>query len=158
MDADNPIGIQRGDYSWTLPEPLFFCLGRLASIPLQYAIVTYNPFGVSQLPSSSTLDLSFAPSWLPMLEPLTIFLVMTGVLVFKQSIWMFYLCNERMTLQFAFFGVLADFIYEGICALVFSGTLHRGPYRIGCRTAAQSFQRRDEESGQAVHRWRVGCG
>ncbi|KAJ4407694.1 hypothetical protein N0V91_003664 [Didymella pomorum] len=129
MGSDNPMGVQRGNYSWTLPEPLFFCLGRLASIPLQYAIVTYNPFGVSQQPSSSTLDLSFAPTWLPVLEPLTIFLAMTGVLVFKQSIWMFYLCNERMTLHFAFFGVLADFIYEGICALVFSVAVRNPMWR-----------------------------
>ncbi|KAF3049593.1 hypothetical protein E8E11_009089 [Didymella keratinophila] len=127
MSTDSPMGVQRGDYSWTLPEPLLFCLGRIASIPLQYAVVIYNPFGVSQLPSSN--DLSFAPSWLPLLEPLTVFLAMTGVLVFKQSIWMFHLCNERMTLQFALFGVLADFIYEGICALVFSAAASNPMWR-----------------------------
>ena len=114
------MGVQRGDYSWTIREPLFFCLGRLASIPLQHAIIAYNTFGVSQLPRSHPLNPSFAPSRLPVPEPLALFLAMTGVLVFKQSIWMFHLCNERITLQFACFGVLADFLYEGICAFVFS--------------------------------------
>lgn len=121
MSKDNALGVQRGNYHWTLSGPLFLILGRLACIPLQYAIITYNSLGVSQLPTSSSLDLSFWPSRLPgLLEPLTIFLAMTGVLIVKQSVWVFYISNEHMTLQFALFGVLADFIYEGICALVFS--------------------------------------
>ncbi|KAJ4375633.1 hypothetical protein N0V86_007166 [Didymella sp. IMI 355093] len=120
MSAESPVSIQRGNYNRTLPGPLFLILGRLACIPLQYAIVNYNPLNISQLPSSSSLDLSFMPAWLPTLEPLTIFLAMTGVLIVKQSIWAFYIRNEHMTLPFAFFGVVADFVYEGICALVFS--------------------------------------
>lgn len=112
------MGIQRGNYTWTLTEPLLFILGRLASLPLQYLLLTHTPF-VSQHPRS-TLDPSLAPSWLRTLDPQTLFLGMTGVLVVKQGIWMFYVCNERVTLAFAFFGVLADFVYEGICALVFS--------------------------------------
>jgi protein-S-isoprenylcysteine O-methyltransferase Ste14 len=120
MSAENPVSIQRGNYNWTLPGPLFLILGRLACIPLQYAIVTSNPLSISQLPRSSTQHPSFLPAWLPALEPLTIFLGMTGVLVVKQGIWAFYISNEHMTLAFAFFGVVADFLYEGVCALVFS--------------------------------------
>lgn len=119
MGTEDPVGIQRGNYAWSLTEPLLFCLGRLVSLPLQYLLLTCTPF-VSQRPHSSPHDPSFWPSWLRTLDPQALFLGMTGVLVVKQSIWMFYVYNERMTLAFACFGVLADFIYEGICALVFS--------------------------------------
>lgn len=120
MGTENPMGVQRGDYTWTVREPLLFCLGRLASIPLQHALIAHSPFGVSHLPRSHTPNPPFPPSWLPVPDPLTLFLGMTGVLVIKQSVWIFHLCNERITLPFAFFAVVADFIYEGICALVFS--------------------------------------
>lgn len=119
MSNDNPLGIQRGNYQWTFPGPLFLVLGRLVCIPLQYLIVTHSPFGTPP-PKPSSSDLPFWPSQLvdpPC--PFTVFLGMTAVLVLKQSMWVFYISNEAMTLPFALFGVVADFIYEGICAVVF---------------------------------------
>lgn len=53
---------------------------------------------------------------------------MTGILVVKQSIWVLYISTEHMTLHFALFGVLADFIYEGICALVGSAATASPPW------------------------------
>ena len=120
MDNDNAFSIQRENYQWTLPGPIFLILGRLACIPLQYFLVSSNPLGVSQLPTKDTITMSFWPAPGPPPSPLLVFLAMTGVLVVKQSIWVFYISNEAMTLSFAFFGVVADFIYEGICAVVFS--------------------------------------
>lgn len=120
MSSDNPVSVQRGNYAWTLPAPLFLILGRIVCIPLQHAIISHNPFSIPP-PTTNSLDLSFWPTTFPAPpSPETVFLGMTAVLVLKQSIWAFYISNEAMTLPFAFFGVVADFIYEGLCALVFS--------------------------------------
>lgn len=127
MSTDSSLSIQRGNYAWTLPAPLLLILGRLACIPLQHLIITHSPFAVPP-PTLSTLDLASWPSSFSSLpEPTTVFLGMTGILVLKQSIWAFYISAERMTLPFAFFGVVADFIYEGLSALVYSYAL-RNPF------------------------------
>ncbi|KAF2627640.1 hypothetical protein BU25DRAFT_491257 [Macroventuria anomochaeta] len=117
---NNSLGIQRGNYQWSLSGPLLLVLGRLACIPLQYAIVTHHPLSVLGIPQRS-IDLSFWPAALPPPPPpLLIFLATTGILIAKQSIWVFGICNEYMTVPFALFGVLADFFYEGVSALVFT--------------------------------------
>ncbi|KAH6643021.1 hypothetical protein C7974DRAFT_386605 [Boeremia exigua] len=113
MASDNALSVQRGNYAWTLPGPLLMIAGRLVCIPLQYAIIT-------ALPSTPT-DLSFWPAALPAPPgPLAVFLGMTAVLVLKQSIWVLYICNEAVTLPFALFAGIADFMYESICAAVFT--------------------------------------
>ena len=46
---------------------------------------------------------------------------MPGILSLKHIIWMNTYLREKFTFQFAFFGVVADLIYESITTLVFSG-------------------------------------
>lgn len=128
----NPLSIQRGNYAWTLPGPLLLILGRLACLPLQHHLITSNPLGMRHLPTLSSFDPSFWPSFLPFPPPapLTVFLAMTAVLVLKQGIWAFCISAEAMTVQFALFGVLADFVYEGVCAVVFSAALGNALWRV----------------------------
>ncbi|KAF1847906.1 uncharacterized protein K460DRAFT_278617 [Cucurbitaria berberidis CBS 394.84] len=124
--ADNDsLGVQRGNYNWTLPGPLLLFLGRLACIPLQYSIIAYHPLsilGFSRPPTGGSIVLPCLPAqWAT--QPLSpvVFLAMTTALVAKQGIWVLGIGNEYMSIPFATFGVLADFIYEGISALVFTG-------------------------------------
>jgi steroid 5-alpha reductase family enzyme len=129
MSSTDPLSIQRGNYAWTLPGPLLLILGRLACIPLQHLILTINIFNVSR-PSTAVIDLFFWPSSLPSPPaPEHVFLGMTAVLVVKQAIWAFYISREHMSVRFALFGVLADFFYEGISALVFSCALANPTWR-----------------------------
>lgn len=125
MAGDDSLGIQRGNYKWTLAGPLVLSLGRIACIPLQYLIIASHPLqilGWPRPPSDGYVELPLLPAQLatqPLLS--TIFLGMTGMLVVKQNIWLFHTGNEFMGVSFALFGVIADFIYEGITALIFSG-------------------------------------
>jgi protein-S-isoprenylcysteine O-methyltransferase Ste14 len=129
MCSADPLSIQRGNYAWTLPGPLLLILGRLACIPLQHLILSINIFNA---PRSSTAvpNLSFWPSSFPIPPaPEHVFLGITGVLVLKQAIWAFYISREHMSIRFALFGVIADFFYEGISALVFSCALLNPTWR-----------------------------
>ncbi|OAK95134.1 hypothetical protein IQ06DRAFT_297995 [Phaeosphaeriaceae sp. SRC1lsM3a] len=129
MGSADPLSIQRGNYAWTLPGPLLLILGRLACIPLQHLILTTNIFNIPR-PNTAVIDLFFWPSSLSSPPaPEFVFLGMTVVLVFKQAIWAFYISREHMTMRFAFFGVVADFFYEGISALVFRFALLNPSWR-----------------------------
>jgi protein-S-isoprenylcysteine O-methyltransferase Ste14 len=116
----DPLSIQRGNYNRSLPGPLLLGLGRIVSIPLQYWILTAHPlsrFGIPRPPTDGILDLPFAG---PQPQLSTIFLGMTATLILKQNAWIWGYCNERITMPFAFFGVLVPAIYEALCALVFT--------------------------------------
>ncbi|KAJ4305035.1 hypothetical protein N0V90_000564 [Kalmusia sp. IMI 367209] len=117
----DPLGIQRGNYNRALAGPLLLGLGRIISIPLQHYLITKHPlsaFGIPRPPTDGSIVLPFlgAQPRLP-----TLFLGMTATLLLKQNAWIWGYCNELITVPFAFFGVVVPAIYEGLCALVFTG-------------------------------------
>ncbi|KAF2690080.1 hypothetical protein K458DRAFT_399463 [Lentithecium fluviatile CBS 122367] len=125
-EPDNdPVGVQRGNYARNPTGPLLLALGRLLSLPLQHFLISSHPLsilGIPRPPTSGTLTLPFLPAkWAAQpLFPFLIGILMPGALVAKQMIWMCY-CNELITTPFAFFGSVADYFYEGITSLVFTG-------------------------------------
>ncbi|KAK7191258.1 hypothetical protein DPSP01_008328 [Paraphaeosphaeria sporulosa] len=116
----DPLSIQRGDYARTLAGPLLLGLGRMVSIPLQHWLLTahlLSHFGIPRPPSDGVLELPLVGAQ-PQLS--TIFLGMTATLILKQNAWIWGYCAERITVPFAFFGVVVPAIYECLSALVFS--------------------------------------
>ncbi|RDW74046.1 hypothetical protein BP5796_07488 [Coleophoma crateriformis] len=139
----DPTGIQRGDYSNPKLSPALFFIGRLMNIPIQLAILTSSPFSNMfprpPPPSGGAPILRHIPSsmapFLSRILPLTasattvtltltpyqaIITTMSAVLVAKHLIWIAYLRRERLTWQFAFFGTLPEWIFEGLENLLFT--------------------------------------
>ncbi|KAF2000131.1 hypothetical protein P154DRAFT_576462 [Amniculicola lignicola CBS 123094] len=118
----DPMSMQRGDYTYNPRASLFFSLGRALTGPIQYYLITRHPlgtlFGVASPPMGFP-PITLLGHTLPRL-PFLIAL-MPGVLSAKHILWANFMMAERMTGQFAFFGVVADLMYESITSLVFTG-------------------------------------
>ena len=114
------LGIQRGDYNRSLAGSLFLGVGRMISIPIQHWIITRHPLAAIGLPRPPTHGSINLPILGAQPQLSTIFLGMTAVLLLKQNAWIWGCCNERITLPFAFFGVVVPAIYESLCALLFT--------------------------------------
>lgn len=114
------LGIQRGDYSRSLAGSLFLGVGRMFSIPIQHWIITKHPLSAIGLPRPPTHGSINLPVLGAQPRLSTVFLGMTAVLLLKQNIWIWGYCNERITLPFAFFGVVVPAIYESLCTLIFT--------------------------------------
>ena len=118
---NDPLGVQRGDYSKTGPLAKFiFTTGRLATGPVQWAILSYLPLtrllGTPPPPSGGSITVfghTFAR--LPFLTAL-----MPGLHSLKHVTWALTMSNERMPPTFAIFAILADGIYESISTTVFT--------------------------------------
>lgn len=116
----DPLSMQRGDYGTNLAPTLLFIAGRAITGPIQYYLITKHPlsvFGVPPPPTGSPPIHLFGRIF-PRLPFLTA--LMPGVLSLKHIFWLSFLIRERVTMPFAFFGVLADIIYESITSLVFT--------------------------------------
>jgi len=120
----NAMGVQRGNYNRALAGPLLLATGRILSIPIQQFILSKHPlshFGIPRPPTDGTMTLPFvAPQWAvqPLLPSLMV--LMPAVLAAKNVLWIGY-CSEHITVEFAFFGWIADCLYESISTLVFTG-------------------------------------
>lgn len=119
-EAPTPLGIQRGNYDRSLPGPFLLSLGRIISLPLQHWVITKHPLSTFNIPRPPTHGSINLPLIGPQPQLSTIFLGMTATLLLKQNAWIWGYCNERITLPFAFFGVVVPAIYEALCALVFT--------------------------------------
>ena len=120
MPESDPLTIQRGDYGRNLLPIALFTLGRALTGPAQYALITAHPlsgFGIPPPPTGSPA-ITLLNHTLPRLPFLTA--LMPTVLSAKHVFWLLVLCRERMTVNFAFFAVLADFIYEAVTSLIFT--------------------------------------
>lgn len=117
----DPLTIQRGDYSSSLLPKSLFIIGRLATGPIQYAILKAHPLGYFGVPPPPTGGfIHILGHTLPRLPFFTA--LMPTVLSAKHSFWVSTYCNEHMTLPFATFGVLLDLTYECVTTLVFTGS------------------------------------
>ena len=117
----NPLAIQRGVYRRDWGTTLFFALGRAATGPFSYWLIQKHPLGflgVPRPPNGTPPTIEIFGRTCPRLPFLMA--AMPGVLSIKHIIWMTTYAREPFTYQFAFFGVLADIIYESITSLVFS--------------------------------------
>jgi protein-S-isoprenylcysteine O-methyltransferase Ste14 len=119
MAEKGGMEMQRGIYGRNYGPTLLFTLGRAATAPIQYWLIKNHPlsvFGIPGPPSGGTIDL--LGRTFPKLPFLTA--LMPGVLSAKHIIWMNTYLREKITWQFAFFGVVADLMYESITTLVFT--------------------------------------
>ena len=119
MSKEDPLAVQRGQYGTNIPANLLFTIGRVITGPAQYLLISSHPlsrFGVSPPPSGGIITL-FGHTFprLPFIAAL-----MPGVVSVKHIVWLNVLCRERMTIKFAFFAIISDFIYEAITSLVFT--------------------------------------
>lgn len=135
--------MQRGDYRSSPSGTFIFTLGRLINIPLQFYILTslpfYKAFPRPPPPSGgSPIAFHFHPSFAVLLSTISprtistitntllltpnqlILLIMSLSLITKHLIWVLYIRRERMTIQFAFFGGIADIIFESIETICFT--------------------------------------
>lgn len=98
---------------------LLFVLGRAVSGPMQYFLITSHPlsyFGIPPPPAGGVIPfLGYDIQKFPLIISL-----LTVFLSSKHNFWQLFLCQERMSLQFAFFAVIADGMYESISSLVFT--------------------------------------
>jgi protein-S-isoprenylcysteine O-methyltransferase Ste14 len=128
------MSVQRGDYTSSMTIPKLVLIGfRLLSPYVQYSIMKNHPLGmISSIPPPPTggtftfsppsipaLGLSSAPITLPIYQ--TLMTAMPTALALNHTYWLTCLIREKMTLPFAFFGGLADLIYETVSTLVFTG-------------------------------------
>ncbi len=119
MPANEPFGIQRGDFRPSFFTKGIFIIGRLISGPAQYAIIQAHPlarFGVPRPPSGGVINV-FGHSY-PRLPFLTAF--MPFALALKHTLWLTGTNNERVAPGFAVFALISDFLYEATTTLVFT--------------------------------------
>lgn len=131
---NDPLSVQRGDYTSSPLSTLIFTTGRLASGPLCYLLIKHHPLGklfnIPPPPTGGTLTLSslshlglslgLTPTQLtfPKLPFLTA--LMPTILSTKHIIWATTMYSERMTIPFALFGAIADLLYESTSTLIFT--------------------------------------
>ena len=120
MPEHDPLSVQRGDYGRNVFSNLIFTVGRTLTGPAQYLLIAAHPlsrFGVppppSEAPSINILGHAFPR--LPFLTAL-----MPGVLSAKHLLWANFMMRERMTLKFATFAIISDFIYEAVSSTIFT--------------------------------------
>lgn len=118
----DPLAVQRGIYSFSLPGPLLFASLRALTGPAQWLLINAHPlsrFNVPRPPTGGTISIPLLSH-----EPLPRFPFMMAALPaflsMKHIFWVSYLCKERMTIPFGFFGGFADLVYESITSLVFT--------------------------------------
>lgn len=119
MSKNDPLSVQRGDYGRYIPAAFFFTVGRAATAPIQYFLINAHPltrFGVPLPPTDGVVTI--LGHTLPRMPFLTA--LMPGILSVKHVLWINLLCKEKMTMQFAFFAVVSDLMYETITSLVFT--------------------------------------
>jgi protein-S-isoprenylcysteine O-methyltransferase Ste14 len=127
------MAMQRGDYSPTMSIPKLVLLGfRLLSPIVQYTIMKHHPLGlISSIPPPPTGGIiTFTPPSIPALGlssttialPIyqTLMTAMPTALALNHTYWLTSLIREKMLLPFAFFGGLADLIYETVSTLIFT--------------------------------------
>lgn len=122
MSQNDPLAMQRGDYGRYIPATFFFTVGRALTGPVQYLLIKAHPlarFGIPPPPTDGVISV-LGHYTLPRLPFLTA--LMPGLLSAKHILWLNLLCREKMTMQFAFFAVLADLIYETVTSLVFTAS------------------------------------
>jgi protein-S-isoprenylcysteine O-methyltransferase Ste14 len=108
-----------GKYGRNWGPTLLFTLGRAATGPVQYWLTQRHPlgiFGIPKPPTGGTIEI--LGRTFPKLPFLTA--LMPGVLSAKHILWMNTYLREPFTWEFAFFGVIADIIYESITTIVFT--------------------------------------
>jgi protein-S-isoprenylcysteine O-methyltransferase Ste14 len=112
--------IQRGDYRRSKAPILIFSIGRAITGPLQYLLITAHPLSALGIrpPPTGSPPITILGHSFPRLPFLTA--LMPGVLSLKHLIWLNFLMRERMTMKFAAFGIIADFLFESVTSLVFT--------------------------------------
>jgi protein-S-isoprenylcysteine O-methyltransferase Ste14 len=120
MSETGPPSIQRGDYRRSFAPILLFTLGRAVTGPAQYLFIRAHPLSILGIPPppTGTPPLNVFGHTFPRIPFLTA--LMPGVLSLKHVIWLNFLMRERMTMKFAIFGIIADFVYESVSSLVFT--------------------------------------
>lgn len=120
--STNSLAVQRGDYRYSIPGPLLFTSFQVLAGPSQWLLLDAHPlsrFGVPRPPTGGEILLPFLSS-----HPLPLFpLLMTAlptILALKHIYWIWFLCNERVTVPFAFFGGFSHVVYNSITTLVFT--------------------------------------
>lgn len=119
-NAQCPASVQRGDYSSSIFSKSLFVVGRLVSGPLQCILIRahlLSYFGVALPPAGGSIHLfGRTYSRLPLLTAL-----MPTILAIEHAFWVSCWARERMTPTLAVFGILADFIFETVTSIVFTG-------------------------------------
>ena len=120
MSQPDPLGVQRGDYGQNISSNLLFTVGRALTGPAQYLLIAAHPlarFGVPRPPVGAPAITLLGRTFLrlPFLTAL-----MPGVLSAKHFLWANFMMCERMTLKFATFAIISDFMYEAISSTVFT--------------------------------------
>lgn len=114
------MAVQRGVYGRNWLTTAIFAIGRSSISPLAWWIIKTHPlgrFGIPRPPTGSP-PIEFFGRTFPRIPFLMA--AMPGILAAKHAVWMLTYCREPFTWQFAFFGVLADVIYESISTVVFT--------------------------------------
>jgi protein-S-isoprenylcysteine O-methyltransferase Ste14 len=120
MSQADPLSVQRGDYGRSISSNLLMSVGRALTGPAQYLLIALHPlayFGVPPPPLGSP-SISLFGRTFPRLPFLTA--LMPGVLSIKHVVWVNFMMRERMTLKFATFAILSDFVYESVSSTVFA--------------------------------------
>lgn len=117
---NEPLGVQRGDYGRNWTATAIFTFGRLATGPIQWAILNALPlqrlFNIPPPPSGGlTTVLGHTYPRLPFLTAL-----MPGLHSLKHVTWALFIGKERMPIAFAVFAVIADGIYEALSTTIFT--------------------------------------
>ncbi|KAF2648918.1 hypothetical protein K491DRAFT_684290 [Lophiostoma macrostomum CBS 122681] len=116
---NDTLSVQRSQYGGPWFPKVIFILGRLATGPIQYAILSQHPlqrFGIPAPPSGGFITLRGLD--LPRLPLIAV--LMPTVLSLKHSLWASMMMSESMTTPFALFGVCSDLIVESINTFLFT--------------------------------------
>ncbi|EXJ56194.1 hypothetical protein A1O7_09125 [Cladophialophora yegresii CBS 114405] len=120
MSKPDPLGVQRGDYATNVASNIIFTIGRAFTGPAQYLLIASHPlsrFGVP-LPPSGRPPIALFGRTFPRLPLMTA--LMPGVLSIKYVLWANLMMRERMTLKFATFAIVSDFVYECVSSTIFT--------------------------------------
>lgn len=120
MSQPDPLAVQRGDYGRKFSSNALFTIGRAITGPAQYLLIASHPlsrWGIPPPPSGAP-PITLLGHTFPRLPFLTA--LMPGLLSAKHLLWVNFMMRERMTLKFATFAILSDFVYESISSLVFT--------------------------------------
>ncbi|EPS40987.1 hypothetical protein H072_5105 [Dactylellina haptotyla CBS 200.50] len=107
----DPWSIQRGNYNWTPGAPLLLATFRCLSLPAQYMIITKSTALPFIDPNVSLSSLTLHQS---------LMLAMPAYIVFKHVYWLFFLMREPLTINFSFFGGIADMAFEAVTSYMYT--------------------------------------
>ncbi|KAF3928194.1 hypothetical protein AA313_de0206305 [Arthrobotrys entomopaga] len=109
----DPWSVQRGNYAWSPTTALFFTLGRLLTLPVQYMILTKsNPTATLTAFTNPTATLS------SLTLSQTLLLAMPAYAVFKHIYWSWFLMREPLTAQFVIFATFGDMAFEALTSYI----------------------------------------